>query len=85
MCCLYSKLCVFAPPDVFVVSSTGRYYRLRREDVSENVSLLLCRQGQSSDQRKPFTRDLPVSPSSALINNPFAFEGREMNSPLLRL
>lgn len=49
------------PPDVFFMSSTGCYNWVRCEDVPENVSLLLRREGQSSDQRKSFARDLPVN------------------------
>lgn len=50
-----------SPPDVFFMSSTRRYYWVWREDVPENVSLLLRCEGQSSDQRKSFARDLPVN------------------------
>ena len=49
--------------DVFFLSPAGCYYRLWREDLSEDVSLLLCHEGQSSNQRESLTRDLPVSQS----------------------
>lgn len=58
----FTVRCVSLPPsDVFVMPSTRCNYWVRREDVPENVSLLLRRERQSSDQRKSFTRDLPVN------------------------
>lgn len=51
----------FLPPDVFLVSPAGCHHWLWREDMSEDVSLLLCCEGQSPNQREPLTGNLPVS------------------------
>jgi len=62
--CVRACVCVLAPygvSDVLLVSSTRRDYRLRREDVPENVPLLLCEERPSADQRESLARDLSVS------------------------
>lgn len=56
-----SVLVLFFPPDVLLVSPAGRHHRLWGEDVPEDVSLLLCTEGQSPDQREHLTGDLPAS------------------------